>query len=374
MMKIKLKKSIMLDILVKIQGITNRKTNNAITNCVLIKAVENTIKVFVTDYETGFTGSYTAEVEKEGEVVINARKLFEIVRDFSTEDILVTEIDNYWIEISNHNIQYNIVGMNPELFPIIPEIAEISFIEIESKNLKKMINKTSFLAPSVDEKRAHVIGVCLETFQKEGKNWLRTVSTDGNRLAKVEFSCINESSISFDRSFLVKKKGFNELSKIIVDEDLVFLGKKENKLFVKNKQETVSIQLLNGLLPEYDAVLAKKKEANQIILNNSLFLMMLKRMSIFSSEEYRGVFFNFNDNRLIVHSTSPEVGESKEEMFIEYTGKPTEAVFNPKYFIEALNAIEDEKIILSIIDHEMPCFIEGEKDDSFIYLIMPMRV
>lgn len=372
-MKIKLKKSKMLDILAKIQGITNRKTNNAITNCVFIKAVENTIKVYVTDYETGFMGSYPTEVEKEGQIVINARKLFEIVRDFSTEDILVNEIDNYWIEISNHNVQYNIVGMNPELFPIIPEITEMPFIEIESKKLKKMIDKTSFLVPSADEKRSHVLGVCLETFQKEGENWLRIISTDGNRLAKVEFSCINDSLISFDRSFLVKKKGFNELSKILVDEDRVFLGKKENKLFVKNQQETVSIQLLNGLLPEYDAVLIKK-EASQIILNNSLFLMMLKRMSIFSTDAYKGVFFNFNDNKLIIHSTSPEFGESKEEMFIEYTGKPIEVVYNPKYFIESLNAIEDEKIILSITDHESPCFIEGEKDDSFIYLIMPMRL
>lgn len=372
-MKLRLKKSKMLDVLAKIQGITNRKTNNVITNCVLIKAVESGIKVYVTDYETGFIGSYPADVEQEGEIVINARKLFEIVRDFPTEEILVKETENYWIEISYHNVQYHIVGMNPELFPVIPEITEMPFIEIESKYLKKMIEKTLFMIPSGDEKRSHVLGVCLETIKKEDENWLRITSTDGNRLAKVEYPCINESSISFDRSFLVKKKGFNELSKIIIGEEKVLLGNMENKLFAKNQQETVSIQLLNGLLPEFDAVFTKK-ESEGIILNNSLFAMMLKRMSIFSTEDYKGVFFNFNDNKLIVYSTSPELGESKEEMFIEYTGKPIEVVYNPKYFIETLNAIEDEKIILSIKDHESPCFIEGEKDKSFIYLIMPMRL
>jgi DNA polymerase-3 subunit beta len=372
-MKFTLKKSKMLDTLAKIQGISGKKTSNAIISCVLIKAIENSLKIYATDYETGFIGFYPAEVESDGAIAINARKLYEIVRDFPTEDILVNEVDNFWIEIGNYNVQYHIVGMNPESFPQVPEIDEIPFIDIDSKNFKKMIDKTSMMSPIVEDKRPHVHGVCLETFQKEAEQWIRIIATDGNRLAKVDYHCVNESGIVLDRTVLVQKKGLNELSKIIIPQGNLSIGMMDNKLFIKQQQETVSIQLINGTFPDVSDVLFVK-DAIQINLNKQLFMMMLKRMSIFSTDDYKGVIFNLNDDKMIITSTNPELGESKEEMFIVFPGNPIEVAFNPRYFMEALSVIEEEHVIMSIVDDQTPCLIEGEKDKSYICVIMPMRI
>jgi DNA polymerase III subunit beta len=372
-MKFTLKKSKILDTLSKIQGIAGKKSSNAIISCVLIKALEDGLKIYVTDYETGFIGFYPAEVESEGAIAINARKLYEIVRDFPTEDILVNEVDNFWIEIGNYNVQYHIVGMNPASFPEVPEIENIPFIEVEARYFKKMIDKTAMMTASVEDKRPHVLGVCLETIQKEGDNWLRIISTDGNRLAKVDYPCINESAVVLDKTILVQKKGFNELSKIIIPQGSLSLGILDNKLFIKQQQETVSIQLLNGTFPDVSDILFIS-EARQITLNKQLFMMMLKRMSIFSTDDYKGVIFNFNEDKMIISSTNPEIGESKEEMFINYPDIPIEVAFNPRYFVESLSVIEEEQVVISIIDDKNPCLIEGETDKSYVCVIMPMRI
>jgi DNA polymerase-3 subunit beta len=109
-------------------------------------------------------------------------------------------------------------------------------------------------------------------------------------------------------------------------------------------------------------------------MDRQLFLMMLKRMSILSSEEYKGVIFHFNKKKLLINSTNPEIGESKEDMDIDYDGDNVEVMYNPKFFIDTLSVIDDDNIILNIVDEEKPCKIEGENDKTFLSVIMPMRI
>jgi len=101
---------------------------------------------------------------------------------------------------------------------------------------------------------------------------------------------------------------------------------------------------------------------------------MLKRMSILSSENYKGVIFNFIDNKLFIRTTNPDIGKSKEDMDIDFKGDSIEVAFNPKYIIDTLSVINSEKVIVHIIDEEKPCLIEGENDDTYISVNMPMRI
>jgi DNA polymerase-3 subunit beta len=102
--------------------------------------------------------------------------------------------------------------------------------------------------------------------------------------------------------------------------------------------------------------------------------MMLKRMSILSTDDYRSVIFSFVNDKLIITSTNPDIGESKEDMAIEFKGDSIEAAFNPRYFIETLNVIESEKVILEIVNDEKPCILTGEEDQGLVTVIMPMRI
>lgn len=172
---------------------------------------------------------------------------------------------------------------------------------------------------------------------------------------------------------MIPKKGLVEVSKFLDAEGKVKIGFKDSNCVVQKDAETLIIRLLEGDFPEYGDIIVKKG-GNSIVLDRQLFLMMLKRMSILSSEDYKGVIFNFEKNQLVVTSTNPDIGESKEDMDIEYKGGSITVMFNPKFFIETLNVMDDERIILNITDEEKPCLIEGQEDKTYLSVIMPMRI
>jgi DNA polymerase-3 subunit beta len=149
-MRVSVQKADILPVLSRIQGITGRKTNLAITTNLLIRTTDSGILFSATDLETGFEGHYPAIVETKGSIAINARKFFEIVRDFPSDEIILKELDNHWVEIGNTTVEYHIVGMNPDDFPEIPRIEGEDFIEIESAVLGGMIAKSVIITAAAD--------------------------------------------------------------------------------------------------------------------------------------------------------------------------------------------------------------------------------
>jgi len=372
-MKATLKKGDLLPVLSKVQGLTGRRTNLAITTNILLKTDKKGLSISATDLETGFEGFYPAEVQKEGIIAINARKFYEIVRDFPSEDIFLNEVENHWIEIGNKKVEYHIVGLNPDDFPEIPKIEDVEFFEIESRSLIKMIERSVVVSGTTDDKRAHIIGVYAERIKEKDKKIFRFVSTDGSRLSKVDTLFTKDVNLPAGDSVMIPKKGLIEVSKFLDPEGPVKIGFKENNFIIQKDSETLIILLLEGDFPDYGDIIVKKG-GYSILLDRQMFLMMLKRMSILSSEDYKGVIFNFEKNQLIVTSTNPDIGESKEDMDVEYDGDHITVMFNPKFFIETLNVIDDDHIILNIIDDEKPCLIEGKEDKTYLSVIMPMRI
>ena len=372
-MNFKIKKDDILDVLSKIQGLTGRKSNLAITTNVLISTTDNGILLVATDLETGFEGLYPAIVDENGTIAINAKKFFEIVRDFPSNEINVIELEKHWIKIGNESVEYNIVGMNPEDFPETPRIEDIEFVHIESSALKKMIEQTVFITGASDEKRAHIVGIYFEVINGENENVIRLVSTDGNRLSKADHVFDKNINLPPRSGILIPKKGMNEVAKFLDYSGIVQIGFKNSNFVIKKETETIIIRLLEGDFPEYGGIIEKGK-SHAIQMDKLLFLMMLKRMSILSSEDYKGVIFSFSDDRLFITTTNPDIGESKEDMAIDFKGDPIEVAFNPRYFIDTLSVIDSEKVVIHIIDKEKPCFIESENDDTFLSVIMPMRI
>lgn len=372
-MNITINRSEFLDVLSKIQGLTGRKSSLAITSSVLIKTCETGVVLAVTDLETGYEGYFPAKVRSEGIAVINAKKLFEIVRDFPSQEIGIYELENYWIEIGNEKVLYHIVGMNPEDFPGNPEIEDIPFFKVESSALKKMIEKSVIITGSGDDKRAHIIGVFFEYLRQGEKHLIRMVSTDGSRLSKVDYTIEEEMQAPFESGVLISKRELVEVGKFLDSSGFVQIGFMDNHLVLKKEKETLVVRLLEGEFPDYSEIIDQSSHT-EIVMDRNLFLMMLKRMSILSTDSYKCVIFNFKDDVLLINSTNPEIGESKEDMHITFAGDPVEAAFNPRFFVDSLNVIEDDQVIVSIKSNEKPCYIKGVQDDSYLSVVMPMRI
>ncbi|MFH2140931.1 MAG: DNA polymerase III subunit beta [Bacteroidota bacterium] len=373
-MKFTINKSDIKDVLAKIQGITGRKSSLAITANVLIKSTEKGISIAATDLETGFEGFYPATIEKEGTIAINARKLFEIVNNFSDEEINFSENENRWVKISNKNVEFQIVGMDYDDFPLIPHIEDVSFIEMESCDMKDMIEKMIVISADSEEKRAHILGVGFYILEDNDLKLIRMVSTDSKRLSKVDQTVNDTSAIFLSTGMIIPKKGLGEVYKFLELEGIIKIGIKENHFILKKDNETIIISLLEGEFPDCSEIFTIDEDYHTVDMDKELFQKMIKRMSILYSDSYKNVVFYFDRDKLLIVSSNPDLGESKEDILINYYGKSFKSAFNPKYFIETLNVIDEENIILNILDEENPCFIQGKNDKRYMSVIMPMKM
>ncbi len=372
-MKFSINKKELRDILSKIQGITGRRSNLTITENVLFRVSSEGVYVSATDLETGFQGSYPADVESEGEFTINAKKLFEIVKDFPSDEIHFHEVENRWVKIGNDRIEYNIVGINPEDFPNQPQVDDVELFEVESAALKRLIEKTIIIVGASDDRRSHISGMYFERVIADDFKKVRMVSTDGSRLTKADYECSPDIAMPEGPGVLIPKKALNEVGKFLSSEGMIKIGVNENYFVVKREPEIMIIRLLEGDFPKY-ADIINRTGGQTIRVSRAMFLMTLKRMSILSSENYKGVVFEFHDNRLKVTATNPDIGESKEELDAEFEGEMIRIAFNPKFFIDALNSIEEDYVIMNILSEDRPCLLNGEGDKDFLSVIMPMRI
>lgn len=373
-MKFTIKKADIQDVLAKVQGLAGRKTNLAITTNVLIRSEGSDIGITATDLETGFDGHYPAHVEASGSIAINAKKLFEIIKEFPTDEISLHETENQWIEISNQNVEFHIMGMNPDEFPDNPAVDDAELFEVDSGAFGKMIDKTIFVTGAGDDRRAHITGALMEVLHAENPPLFRLVATDGSRLTKVDYPFEEGTQLPQIETAIIPKKGLSEIAKFLEPGGNVQLGIKNNNFIVKKSNEIIIVRLLEGEFPQYQDIIVKPDTAHDIPIPKIDFLKTLRRMSILSSENYKGVIFKFDTDRLEIRANNPELGESKEDLPIEFSGEMIEGAFNPRYFIETLGVIDNDKVIIHVVDGERPCLLKGAEDQSFLSVIMPMRI
>lgn len=371
-MEFKVNKESILDALTKVQGITGKKTNILVTSNVLIGAENDAISIRATDLEMAFKTVLEAEVVKQGSTAVPSRKLFEIIRAFPGTSLSVKEIENKWIRIADNKIEYNIVGMEPVDFPGFPDITGTAFFDLDADVLKKMIAKTIYSVLG-DEGRAQLSGICFERVDVDEVKKIRMVSTDGHRLSMIDHTLEEDKDVFLKNRVIIPKSGITEVLKIIEGGDSVQIGLKENNFIVKKQEEILIVRLIEGDFPDYNMVIPKAG-GNEMKLKKSDFLMMLRRMSILSSDKYPGVRFNIEEGQLEAKTTNPEIGESKEVVSVSYRGDPLEVAFNPRYFIETLNSMDSEEVVVKFKDEVNPCILGGDDDPDFLSVIMPMRV
>jgi DNA polymerase-3 subunit beta len=372
-MKFSFNKKDILEILSKVQGITGKKTNLAITSDILIKAMGSHIHITANDMETVFTGTYDAQVETEGILSINSKKFYEIIREYPENEIIVNEVENRWVEIGEGDSLFHIVSSDYENFPETPVIEDVRFIHINARDLKKMVSMASVIIHPGDEKRVYVIGSLIEKIVTDDQEAIRIVSTDSKRLHC--YDAPFEGTLTLpENDVIIPKKGLNELGKFIDSNlDTIQVGIKDNHFIFQRANESVMIKLLDGKFPNYKPVL-NLQGMIPIEIERGMFLSLMKRVDILTSDDFKSVLLNLTENEMTVTITNPEIGESKERLMVGYEGDEIKSAFNPRYFIDALNLFEDSTVHIYIKDSKSPCIIKGINDNNLICIIMAMHI
>jgi len=368
-MEIKAKRDDLLATLYWTQSIVERRNTMPILANVLFEASKGSIRVTATDLEVGVRGEVDGDIVKEGIVTVNAKKIYEIIREVPNEQVHLKRLENDWVEIRSGKSVFKIVGMDAKEFPQFPKFDGKSLSSTPASTIHEMIERTIF-SVSTDETRYSLNGVFVE--EAEGGK-VRMVATDGHRLAFEEKTV---GSIGLSKGVILPRKGLAELKKLLESgtEGVVSLGFKENMgLVIKDKIE-LFMRLIDGDFPDYTKVIPKGNP-NIAKLEHDELLQALRRVSILSSERYKGIRMEFSDGKVSISANNPDLGEAVEEIEAEYNGKAISIGFNARYLLDVLGILGgDGEINIELKDELSPSIIRKGGVDSYLYVLMPMRL
>ncbi len=351
-----------------VQNVVSTRTTLPILANVLIRAEGSHVEFTATDLDVTVACKVEAKVVKPGATTLPVKKLFGIVRELQGEIEIETD-DKNLSSIRSGSSFFKIHGLAADEFPPLPKFKDDKKVSQPQENIRAMIRKTSF-AVSTDESRYVLNGIFISL--KEGK--MTFVATDGRRLALVDEEVdISEKSAG---EFIVPAKAITELNRLLQDKGDVELKFGENQASFALKNENgfsvlLITKLIEGNYPNYRQVIPGEAK-ERIPVGREELVQALRRAEIMTSEKANSVKLTFGKNVLTITANSPEVGEARETMAINYKGKELAIAFNPRYLIDPLNALTEDEVFIELIDELSPGVIKI--NGPFLYVVMPMRL
>lgn len=346
------------------------KTTMPILEGILIQTNDKEVKLTTYDLEIGIEYIIDADVKEQGATVVNAIMFSEIIRKLPDTEINISLNEQNLLVIECEGSLYKLATMNPEEFPELPQINVENSIEIEQNTLKDMIRKTIF-AVSTEENRPIFTGCLFEI----KNNKLNVVAVDGFRLAWKSKFLQNSSN---DFTAVIPGRTLNEVNKIILDSfDSVKIGVAKNQALFEMENCKLVTRLLDGEFLNYSSVIPENWET-RIRVNRNNIQNCFERISLISAssiekEKKYPVKVSVEIGKVTISCTN-QTGDAKEEMYVATEGQNLEAGFNPKYFLDALRAIDDEEINIDFGTSISPCIIRPVDEGDYIYMILPIRL
>jgi len=346
------------------------KTTMPILEGILIQTNDKEVKLTTYDLEIGIEYIIDADVKEQGATVVNAIMFSEIIRKLPDTEINISLNEKNLLVIECEGSLYKLATMNPEEFPELPQINVENSIEIEQNTLKDMIRKTIF-AVSSEENRPIFTGCLFEI----KNNKLNVVAVDGFRLAWKSKFLQNNSN---DFTAVIPGRTLNEVNKIILDSfDSVKIGVAKNQALFEMENCKLVTRLLDGEFLNYSSVIPENWET-RVRVNRNNIQNCFERISLISAssiekEKKYPVKVSVDIGKVTISCTN-QTGDAKEEMYVATEGQNLEAGFNPKYFLDALRAIDDEEINIDFGTSISPCIIRPVDEGDYIYMILPIRL
>ena len=276
-------------------------------------------------------------------------------------------LDGDNLKIETESGKYNLSTLPSEDFPVFETEDTQSQINISSQNLKNLITKTSFAMGNQDW-RHYLNGLYMMIDDKV----ITTVATDAHRLAMAT-SSLNEAS-SESTSGIVPRKSINEIGKLVGDESenvVIQLG--QTSIAANVSGTTFVSKLIEGKFPDYEQVIPSG-ESSLLVVDRKNFSESLSRVSVLSSEKYKGVRIITKKDSLNISANNPEKEQGEENLSCEYQGEEIDIAFNVNYLQEILYTIDSDKIEINFFGSEKSCLITDPNSENLKYVVMPLLI
>ena len=394
-MRMKIDRETLLGGVGRTLGVVDRRGTMPILANFLLQTDENRVLISATDLEVSFRGFYPAQVEEHGALTVQAHYFYNLIKELpgDTLDLMGTESSNLKIQVGD--ARYQLHGLPADQFPPVPEITDQELVQVESRMVKEMIEKTIF-SVSADDLQYHLSSIFWERvgFPKGGPEaeqpldegvepeidyWLRLISTDGHRLTLIERPLQESGQFPIEKGILIPRKGMAEVIRFLAEEEHVSLGLGKQSLALQADDKHLFIRLLlDKKFPEYRRIIPESF-AYRFAINRRQLFDTIRRIALLSTERFKGVVLKLMADHVEVTFTNPEVGEGREVVGVlmeqgDAAGLPMEIGFNARYFLEPLNAMESDMAILEVNEKDRPCRLVDQTDPHYFSIIMPMSL
>ncbi|MBN1614690.1 MAG: DNA polymerase III subunit beta [Deltaproteobacteria bacterium] len=372
-MEFNIQRNTFLEGIQKTLGIVERKTTMPILNNALIRTENNRLRIIATDREIGLVADYDADIVAEGEITLSARKLAEMIREIQGDRIHFVTDENYVATMTSLKAVYKIPGVPADDYPTVVAEEGMPLVTVKAEFLKHLIRRTSF-AISTDDMRKNLNGVFFETGSEGDPFTVRMVATDGHRLALADADLGTPDFPALEKGVIIPRKGLGEIRKLLDDEpgDVSF-GIQPGLCVVRTDSTLLRVNLLDAEFPDYRRVLPT--EAGSVVqFEKNTVLHALRMMNVISSEKYSGVIITLRDNAMILNSTNPDVGEANDEIDVSYQDEELVVGYNVGYLIDAIDAIDTERVVFEIGQGMKPGVIKPLGDDRYLCIVMPLKL
>ena len=362
-MKIKLLKENLLEGIQIVQNVVSNKSTLPILSNILLETRGNMLKLYSTDLDIGVSCEIPVEIIEEGAITIPAKRFSDIIKEMPVGDITISAKKNNQVDIEGNKCRFKLLGLPKEEFPKFPEFKDKEIIKVEQKILKEMIRMTSF-SVSHEESRYILNGIFFEIANDN----ISLVATDGKRLAKMNQKI--GISLKKDLFFILPIKAIHEISRNLKDEGTVSLIMGSNQILFDIDGILIATRVIEGEFPNYKQVIPTPITP-KIKIDTQYFLSAIRRANLLATPDFQAIKIEVFSDKIVVSKTTPDVGESREEVLVQYGGKELIVGFNPLFLIDFLKNINEKEIELELSGSDKAGVI---RFDNYIYLVLPMRI
>lgn len=337
---------------------------------VLIETIEdNSLKLCATDLDISIEINIPSIIVKKGSITLPSKKLFEIISKLPSEAVIFNlNEENNLMEIKCGKSKFDIKGISASEFPQIEYPESDEFINIDINPLLKAIKQTTFSTATYDTNNV-LSGVLF----KIKENNLEMAATDGNRLTRVKEKIENKEKKEY--SVVIPCRTLKEFAGILsgVEDKTVSITVKNSQILFKLKDRYITSRLIEGQYPAYEQLIPKNYEIKAVAEKNSLN-QAIERASTMVNERTNIVKFNLKDNKIKLTADTPDLGDSCDEIEVEYTAEELNIAFNHKYIQDFLKVVDSDKVVIELNGALAGTLFKPASEDDFLCLIMPVQV
>ena len=349
---------------------------------ILLQTSQGMLKISATNLEIGVFLKIGAKIEQEGEITVPARLLSNFVNNLGNESTVSLSVIDQTLHIESGSSKAQIKGLSAQDFPIIPEMEGDFLFSLSAQEVREVIPRLA-VCVSPDSTRPELSGINMLLQKIE----VRMAATDSFRLAEAILVPKTENERNLDifiektNSIIIPLNAVSEVFRVIGnDTQEIKVGIEESQIFFQVDNVRIVSRLINGKYPEYQQIIPQKF-ATKVVLEKDSALRAVKISGIFASNKAGEIKFTVDDskNTVKIQSKAEEIGENSTTLEAEISGPSQEAVFNPRYMSDGIQAISTPKLLLLMNSGSSAAVLrmaEGEKNEeipTYTYIIMPIK-